>query len=89
VDVIATMSDLDQQVAALQQRVREHQRSQLESEARRNQAQGALQAAQAALAAEFPGITTHADGQALLAQLDVTVAAEVSRVTTALEAAGG
>jgi hypothetical protein len=83
------MPDLDQQVAALQQRVKHHQRAQLEAEAQRNQAQGQLQAAQAALAAEFPGITTHADGQALLAQLDAAVAAEVSKVTTALEAAGG
>jgi hypothetical protein len=83
------VTDLDQQVAALKARIDNHHRARLAAETARNQAQGALNAAWSALTAEFPGVGDIAQAQALLEQLEESAAAEVAKVTAALESAGG
>lgn len=83
------MATLDERVTEAKQRVERARRQKALTEHSRGMAQTALQQAQQALSAEFPGITTPEAAQALLGQLESEAAAEVSRVEAALAAAGG
>lgn len=83
------MPDLAAQAQALKTRAETAQRTQLAAQAQHQVALDSLQAARAALVAEFPEVTSLESAKALLAQLEAAAAAELSSVQAALAQAGG
>lgn len=83
------MSDLEDRVAAIQQRMERARAGQAQAEVQHQAAQDRLKAAREALAAEFPGITTGEEARKQLDALEAAASTEVSKVEAALAAAGG
>lgn len=82
-------ADLAAQAQVLKTRAEEAQRRQATAQAQHQVALDGLQAAQAALVAEFPEVTSLEAAKALLGQLEAEAAAELSSVQAALAQAGG
>jgi hypothetical protein len=82
------MSDLEQRLAAIKTQADQARQAQSRAEALREQAQGAVLAAQQQLAAEFPELQQMTP-EDLLARLEQQARAEVSKVEAALAVAAG
>lgn len=79
--------DLDSQVAALKTRLSAAQRAKLRAEGERDAAAASAEQARTQLADEF-GVTSVADAQAMLMELDSELAARLDQITAALDEAG-